>query len=683
MEHHKNKAEQDRAAYLSPDGLAKAMRRIWGEILNHDEITPDDNFFALGGDSLAAVRVIVRARTEIGLRLTVKDFFDTPVFGALITRLAGEQDERKRVDEDVIRPRAEPGSPCPLTSAQERVWFLEQLHPDQPMHNETEAVTLEGELDLSALASALNRVAKRHEVMRSCIQLHQGTPNQVVHNAVGIKPEVIDLTHLPVEQREAAAQQMSTCNARLRFDIATPPLFRALVYRIGRSRHVFQIIMHHLFCDRGTWQILFEELSVFYTAAKNGQDANLPTPPLHYGDYALWRQRRNESRSLLSSLDYWRERLEGVRLPIPLPVDHARPAILSHAGSKDFFSLDQGVVDELRRFSCAHNVTMFQVFASAMTALLHRYSGRDDVTLGIAVNERDIPELEKMMGFMTATQVLRTRIRGTTSFHQHVENVRTMLVDGYRHREVPFDKLVAEFRPNRTLSHTPYFQVMLNWQDGRGSMRSMQLPGIRVESFHVHNGTSKFDMTWHVVDTGTALVCELEYSTDLFDAHTIRRIIGHLENVIRNGVTHPKQYVESLPLLGEHERMLPAYMVPSAFACMERFPTTPNGKVDGNSLPEPHPDDSSAHESMELSNLSPAEHLVLRIWSEVLLFDRIGLDQNLFELGGHSLDAMRIVDRIEHYAGVKVILSQFFEGPTVRQLAQIVEEFGGSAHLAQ
>jgi amino acid adenylation domain-containing protein len=550
----KSRAAQDRATCLSSDKLAQAMRRIWCEILECDRITPADNFFALGGDSLAAIRLISRVRSEIGLHFTISDLFDTPVLGALVTRLACERNERKLVDEDVILPRSEPGSPCPLTSAQERVWFLEQLHPDQPMHNETEAVLLEGELDLDALADALNRVSKRHEVMRSGIQLHQGTPMQVVHDSVTIKLDVIDLAYLPQEQREAEARQMSTYKARCRFDMAVPPLFRAIVYRMGGNRHVLQIIMHHIFCDRGSWQILFNELSVFYTAIKSGQDADLPSPSLHYGDYAFWRTRRNESRSYFSSLDYWCERLEGVRLPLPLPADHTRTPLLSHAGSKAFFSLDQEAVNELRRFSSAHGVTIFQVFSSAMTALLHRYSDRDDVTLGIAVTEREIPCLENVMGFMAETQVLRTRVDGTTSFIQHLENVRTILAEGYRHRDVPFDKLVTELRPNRTLSHTPFFQVMLNWQDGRGSMRKMQLAGIGVKPFHIHNGTSKFDMNWRVIDTGISLECDIEYSTDLFEAHTICKSLLHLESVIRNGVTHPQQSVEMLPLLGEQER---------------------------------------------------------------------------------------------------------------------------------
>ena len=545
--------------------IEKIIARIWSDLLAQPEIDPQDNFFALGGQSLLAIQCLSRLREEIPVILSLSDFFEHATVAqqaALVrNRLLSSPAQQTAgsaqfgVDSQSI-PLRDRTLPCPLSPSQEGIWFLEQLNPGVPVYNEPEAVRLKGELDVEVLEQALNAIIARHEILRTTIQASDARPVAIVHESWPVKLKKIDLRHLPASQREAELARLLIDEPRQLYRLEAQPGIRAWVIQLDAEEHVFMLMMHHIVCDGLSVGILWRELGTLYEAFLDGQPSALPPLPVQYGDYATWQRQPIQQARFEEDLSFWTEYLRGAPPVLELPADRPRPSVMSHRGNKLEFRFDSTLAEDLRQLCRQERTSLFTIFAAALNTLLYRYTGQDDLVIGIPFGDRDRPELQSVIGFMIDTHVLRTDLSGDPTFRELVARVQQGVVGVYSHRAAPFDQVVAALQPERNPSYPPVFQVMLNWRDRDTRPQFIGLPGLTAEPLLPQCKTSKFDLTLILTDDGDGdgIYLEMEYSTDLFDEARIERMVGHLRTLLEGVAANPEQPFATLPLLTSAER---------------------------------------------------------------------------------------------------------------------------------
>ena len=451
-------------------------------------------------------------------------------------------------------PRRDTSRPCPLSPLQERIWFLEQLHPGMPVYHEPSAARLRGPLDLGALETALGAIVTRHEILRLTIRVVDGAPTQVFHPSPPGGLAVVDLSDQAAAVRESAIGDALREEARRPFDLERGPLLRATVLRAGEADHVLALTLHHLVCDRPSLGVLFRELAQLYTAAVEGTPARLPPLPLQFGDVATWQRACAENASLEADVAYWTAQLRSAPAVLDLPADRPRPSEMSHRGAIRTVRLDATASHRLREMSRAEGVTLFSVLLAAFATLLSRYTGRDDIVLGIPITSRDRPELEPLIGPLVSTLPLRLDLSQAASFRDLLGYVRTAVAAAHAHRAVPFERLVERLQPSRALGHTPVFQVMLMWREAADLVGALRLPGLSVSPVEVDRGASKFDLTLFPTEVGGEVACDAEYATDMFDAGTIDRMLGHFRALLEEVARDPGARLARLSVLAAAER---------------------------------------------------------------------------------------------------------------------------------
>lgn len=543
--------------------LERTITQIWADLLRQPQIDPESNFFALGGRSLLAMQYLSRLREQLPVSLTFSDFFENASVAQQVAlvrdRMASAQaetaDASRRVDPDLqpIAPR-DRVQPCPLSLSQERIWFMEQLNPGTPVYNEAEAVRLIGRLDVAALEAALNAIAGRHEILRTTIEMHEDRPVAIVHEHMPLRLNTIDLRDLPADQREAEMNRLLVDEPSRAYRLEQEAGIRATIIRLSDEENVFIVMMHHMICDRLSVGVLWRELGVFYEGLSSGQGADLEPLPIQYGDYASWQRQPDRRARIEADIAFWKERLEGAPKVLDLPADRSRPAVVSYRGAKRRFAFDRVLASDLRRLCRQEQASLFNVFAAAMSVLMYRYTGQDDVLIGIPIADRDRPELQSMIGFLIDTHVLRTDLSGEPTFRELLGRVQQGVMGVYAHRSAPFDQVVAALRGERSLSHSPVFQVMLNWRDRDAQLQFVGLAGLVVEPLLAECKISKFDLSWFLTDTGDDIQLEMEYSTDLFDEARIERMAGHVKTILESVVVDVEQKISELPILTAAER---------------------------------------------------------------------------------------------------------------------------------
>ncbi len=550
---------------VTEEPIEQIIARIWSDILEQPQIDAQDNFFALGGQSLLAIQCLSHLREELPVILSLSDFFENATLAqqaALVrNRLLSSPAQQTAgsaqfgVDSQSI-PLRDRTLPCPLSPSQEGIWFLEQLNPGVPVYNEPEAVRLIGELDVEALEQALNAIIARHEILRTTIQARDGRPEAIVHESWPVTLKKIDLRHLPAGQREAELARLLIDEPRQLYRLDAEPGIRASVIHLAAEEHVFILTMHHIVCDGLSVGILWRELGTLYEAFLFGQPSALPPLPLQYGDYATWQRQPIQQARFEQDLSFWTEYLRGAPPVLELPADRPRPSVISHGGNRLEFRFDSTLAEDLRQLCRQERTSLFTIFAAALNALLYRYTGLDDILIGIPIGDRDRPELQPLIGFMIDTHVLRTDLSGNPTFRELVARVQQGVVGAYSHRAVPFDQVVAALQPQRDPSYSPVFQVMLNWRDRDTRPQFIGLPGLTAEPLLTQTATSKFDLTLILTDDGDGdgIYLEMEYSTDLFDEARIERMVGHLRTLLEGVAANPEHPFATLPLLTSAER---------------------------------------------------------------------------------------------------------------------------------
>jgi hypothetical protein len=460
---------------------------------------------------------------------------------ALRRRLAGKAGRTATI------PRADRARPLPLSFAQQRLWFLHTLQPDEAGYNSAVALRLTGALDVAALSRALDALVERHEALRTVFEEADGQPSQVVREATAVPLPVADLTGDPGTLETVLLAEYSRP-----FDLRTGPLLRALLVRLAGEDHVLLLTAHHIVTDGWSMGILLDELCALYGAGPDGTGRDpLPPVPVQYPDFAVWQRKRLSGAALDKQLDYWKARLSDT-VPLELPTDRPRPAVRTSAGSVYEFTVDREVAARLRELAAERRTTLFTVLVAACQGLFARWSGQDDIALGTVTSGRGRTELERAVGFFVNTVVLRSGVDVARSYRELIDEAGTTVLDAFAHDETPFERLVEAVGARRDAGRNPLFDVMVLLHS---NPRSAPRPaGLTATSVDVPRQSSTFDLSVEFVEDGAELRGLLEYSTELFDAETAERMAGHLLVLLEGASAEPDRPVRELPLLTEEER---------------------------------------------------------------------------------------------------------------------------------
>jgi amino acid adenylation domain-containing protein len=448
-----------------------------------------------------------------------------------------------------ITPRPES---IPLSFAQERLWFINQLEGASATYNMPAALRLNGDLNLKAFERALAEIVRRHEALRTSFLTVNGTPSKVIHPSAEMKVAVVDLQHLSDSEREQILAQQIEQAAITPFDLEIAPLIRWSLIQLSATEYVFCINMHHIVSDGWSIGVLVQELSALYPAYCAGAPSPLPELEIQYADFALWQRQWLSGEVLEQQLEYWVSQLQGAPELLQLPTDRPRPSVQTYQGATHSLSLSAELAQKLQGLSRQTGSTLFMTLMTAFATLLYRYSGESDVVIGSPIANRNRSEIEPLIGFFVNTLVLRTRLEDRLSFEQLLTQVRATTLKAYEHQDLPFEQIVEALQPQRSTSHSPLFQVMFVLQNT--PMGEIELPGVKLSELHTDSTIAKFDLTLSMSETPLGLECDWEYNTDLFNGATIERMASHFENLLSAIAENPHQAVSELPLLCEAER---------------------------------------------------------------------------------------------------------------------------------
>ncbi|HEX3282864.1 MAG TPA: amino acid adenylation domain-containing protein [Pyrinomonadaceae bacterium] len=465
---------------------------------------------------------------------------------------------KKKADQGEPQPmisRRPEGTPAPLSFYQQGLWVLSQLMPETSLYHVPKAVRLTGALDVAALKKTLDHLVQRHEALRTTFATTEGVPMQVVREQLELALPIVDLSELDEAERELETARVLREETRRPFDLAQGPLIRALLVRLAENEHVLLIAMHHIITDGWSIGIMHREFMDLYEAFSTGQPSPLPELKIQYPDYALWHRQWFQGEVYESQLAYWKDQFKTLPPPLELPTDHPRPSIQAHKafrGSKRKLTLSKELTQKLKELCQKEEATLFMVLLAAYQVLLHRYTGEEDIVVGSPIAGRCLAETESLIGLFVNALALRVDLSGNPSFRELLGRVKEVALGAYAHQDLPFETLVKEVQPDRTLARNPLFQVMFVLQSE--SIPTLELPGLTVSHVQVENIVANFDLTLDSVEKNGQLECLLESNADLFDDDTITRLLGHFENLLQGIVNKPHTRISDLPLLSEAER---------------------------------------------------------------------------------------------------------------------------------
>ncbi len=524
---------------------------IWSELLKVEVVGINDNFFELGGHSLIATQVISRIRQILGLELSLQLLFESPT----IAQISEQIGNREQTDHDLLVPLIEARKHqeiLPLSFAQQRLWFLDQLEPNSTAYYLSSTFQIQGSLNISALAQSLAEIIQRHEILHTNFVVGEGQPTQVITHNIDFSLPIIDLQSLPDFQREIEAQKIVNEEAKQPFNLAQDSLFRVKLLQLSAESHLLLFNIHHIIFDGWSFGVLFAELEALYTAYSEGLTSVLPQLPIQYADFTLWQRKWLTGEVLASQLNYWKGQLGGILPILELPTDRPRPPVQTYIGATKSFILSPELTASIKALCQKEGVTLFMTLLTVFKVLLCRYSGQEDVIVGTPIAGRSRSEIEGLMGFFVNTLALRTDLADNPSFRKLLGQVRRVCLEAYTHQDVPFEQLVEVLQPERHLSHTPIFQVMFALQNAQ--MGELQLSNLNITALEQAIPTAKFDLTLSIEERNGQLISEWEYNTDLFDGLTIERMIGHFQVLLSGILVAPEQSIWELPLLTEKER---------------------------------------------------------------------------------------------------------------------------------
>nr|WP_279635659.1 non-ribosomal peptide synthetase [Corallococcus carmarthensis] len=537
------------STYVAPSTPAEEqLAALFMQVLRVQRVGVHDDFFALGGHSLLATQLVSRVRSAFRVELPLRALFEAPTVAALAERL------QSLTPNTQLPPltRIHADGPLPLSFAQQRLWFLDQLTPGDASYNLPTALRLTGQVDVEALRRAFESLVARHDSLRTTFREHQGQATQHIHSPDAWALPLIDLCALPEAQREDEAQRKVEAEARQPFDLQHGPLLRTALVRLSAEEHLLLVTMHHIVSDGWSMGVLVRELVAFYEAFSTGRTPTLAPLPVQYTDFAAWQRDWLQGETLDVQLGYWKQQLAGAPTPLELPTDHPRPAIQSNAGATHSVQIPQATSEALKALAQREGATPFMVLLAGFQLLLSRYSAQDDISVGSPIAGRTQAETEGLIGFFVNTLVLRSRVAPEASFRKLLSQVRGTTLAAYEHQHVPFEKLVEALQPVRDASRSPLFQVMFVLQNAPGE--ALRVPGLTFRQVTAEGHSAKFDLTLSLQDSPQGFVGLMEYSTSLFERSTVERMAGHLRTLLEAVAAKPEQALSELSLLSNDER---------------------------------------------------------------------------------------------------------------------------------
>jgi hypothetical protein len=530
----------------------------------------------------------------------------------------------------------------PLSFAQQRLWFIDQFEEGaSAFYNMSAGVRLEGRFSFRALVRTFNEIIRRHDTLRTSFLAVDGQPVQVVKPKLSLSLPLIDLSLLRETDRGNELQRLRREDAERPFDLSRAPLMRVSLVRLDASAHVVLVTMHHIVSDGWSIGVLINEVAALYQAYAAGKESSLPELSIQYSDFAGWQRQQLQGESLKNELDYWRGEL-GTELPtLNLPTDRQRPAVQSYRGALVPVNIETELTDALRQLAQRQGATLFMVLLSAFQALLQRYSGQDQIVVGTPMAGRERPETETLIGFFVNTIVLRGDLSGNPSFTEVLARVRQTTLNAYAHQSVPFEKLVEELQPQRSLSHAPLFQVMIVLQNTPAA--SLSLPGLTLTALPSEQSAALFDLLLSLTEIDGEISGSLQYSTDLFNSTTAEQIVAHFRTLLTLIAADPEKPIAQLQLLSDQER-------------------------------EQQLRDWNSTGAVSLDSMSRIVADVVKvIWQETLGYD-VRDETNFFDAGGNDPMAAQMLTRIQSVLGVGLDHSTLLANPSLDAFCNMIEE---------
>nr|WP_281404507.1 non-ribosomal peptide synthetase [Pyxidicoccus fallax] len=545
--------ESARHEFLAPNTQTEQqLAALWTEVLGTPRVGRGDNFFELGGHSLLATQLVSRVRAVLGVELPLRTLFEAPVLQALAQRIdaARQHGVARDVPPLVPVPRTEA---LPLSFAQQRLWFIDQLSPGSGAYNVPFTLLVEGTPKLDALRQAFSALIARHESLRTTFAMHEGQPVQVIHAPADFPLAVEDLSTLPDAERRDAARRLAVQEALRPFDLGSGPLLRACLLRLSAQEHVLVLVLHHIVSDGWSLGVFVRELGALYAAFSEGRLASLPALPVQYADYAVWQRQWLSGAALEAQLDWWKQKLAGAPSHLELPTDKPRPAVLSHRGATVPVRMSRELSVAVTALAQGEGATPFMVLLAAFQTLLSRYSGQEDLSVGSPIAGRRYAETESLIGFFVNTLVLRATVRPRDTFRELLGQVRETTLGAYEHQDLPFEKLVEVLQPARDLSRSALFQALFVLQNA--PMEALALPSLSLKPLSTEGAESaRFELTLNLTETPDGFAGILLFNTDLFTEATAARMVAHLQVLLESITVKPDQRLSELPLMTPAER---------------------------------------------------------------------------------------------------------------------------------
>lgn len=530
-------------------GTEQALAAIWAEVLGLEVSDRQANFFDSGGHSLLATQVMSRIRQVFSIDLPLRMIFEEPTLGGLSAHIDRLRAQTGSGRGSALAPRKRPER-IPLSHAQQRMWFLEQMQPGDPTYVIASAIRLFGPLDVEALKISIQQVVERHETLRTRIEMQDGVPHQVISASLQLEFPISSLTGLEKEQRQAEADRQMQQMVDTPFDLERGPVIRVRLWKLGEQENCLGITIHHVAADGWSMGVLFREIKHFYESLVTGAQHSLPMLPVQYADYAIWQRKWLQVEELHRQLEYWRGQLQDIS-GLRLPIDRPYPSVRSGYGSTYRWILPSSLISSLRFLGRKEGVTVFMTMLAAFQALLARYNGNGDIPTGSVIANRNRQEIENLIGFFVNTVVLRTFVQNQQSFEKLLPVVRRVCLEAYAHQDLPFEKLVEALQPERDLGRQPFFQALLALQNA--PLPEMEMAGVKLNPVAIDTLRSRFDLTLMVEPLGDSWTVVTEYNTDIFDSTTIERISGHYRRILEQVVVAPGTRLSELSILDENE----------------------------------------------------------------------------------------------------------------------------------
>lgn len=542
--------------YVAPRTPSEEIiANIFALVLGIETVSIHDNFFELGGHSLLATQLVSRLRQSFKVEIPLKAVFAAPSVAQLDQTIAQLRIQGQSLNLPPIKRIAPNTEKIPLSFAQERLWFLDQLEPNSATYNIPAAVRIEGKLQPTTLQKSISEIIRRHEVLRTNFVKQDGQAIQIIHPASDWQITTIDLQALSVNQRETEIRRLATAESAKPFNLATDSLIRGTLLVLSDSEHVLLLTMHHIISDGWSMGVFIQEIATLYSAFAEGKPSPLPELPIQYADFALWQRQWLQGEELQKQMNYWQKQLAGAPTLLELPTDYPRPAVQTFQGARQSLQLSKTLTQGIKTLSRQEGVTLFVTLFTTFTCLLYYYTSQEDIVVGTAVANRNYAEIEELIGFFVNQLVLRTDLTGNPTFGELLEQVREVALEAHAHQDLPFETLVKAMKLERDSSRNPLFQIKFVFQNTPTS--DLNLSELNINLIGVNNETTKFDLLLNMEETEQGLSGSLQYNTTLYKSTTITRFLEQFETLLSHIVVQPNIRLNTIKeTLAEADRQM-------------------------------------------------------------------------------------------------------------------------------